>query len=174
MSYIPIKRLVGRPLRPATSFLIFKALGDGIGGEGKVPRPLALCSRFLFPSLATASPVAAVAPAPGLGGPGLGRPGRDLFRGAALQQFGFRGVLDLDQHPGLGVEGQAGQAGRQRPPVPQQRSYSGFQGQNLGDVVMALPGEFDAPQGFLDPLMDELPQVLEIFRKVGALFQKRG
>ena len=58
--------------------------------------------------------------------------------------------------------------------MPQQRSYPGFQGQNLGDVVMALPGEVDAPQGFLDPLMDELPQLLEIFRKVGALFQKRG
>ena len=89
---------------------------EGAGALGPSPSPpdnSYLSLRFLFPSLSAAAPAAVPAhPASRLGGPGLGRPGRDLVRGAAVQQFGFRGFLDLEQHPGLGVEGQADQPGR--------------------------------------------------------------
>ena len=46
---------------------------------------------------------------------------------------------------------------------PLARSGAGprLQGQHLGDLVLPGPGEFDAPQGRLDPLLDELPQLLE-------------
>ena len=117
---------------------------------------------------------AAAGAAPRFGGLGLRGAGWELFRVASLQQFRLRGLFDLVQQPGLGVEGQAGLAGRHGPAAPEQRGHPGLQGQDLGDVVVALPGKFDAGQGFLDPLVDEVPQVLEIFRKVGALFQKRG